>query len=123
MKSWARGLIWSLLALGGRAAAVVREDELPGATPGVGEDEEYMQVANSTRLIISSPQEGAVVGENPDVFVSLVTEDTDRFSRAFKDAKVCLSLDDLPFACWPVGYARMRVAELPDGPHKVGSVR
>lgn len=81
-----------------------------------------MTVASKTQLVIAGPEEGQTVGPNPHVHVNLFTADTESFSRVFKDSYLCLRLDEQPYSCWPVSFARMKLAGLPEGPHEVRSL-
>lgn len=80
---------------------------------------EIMRVLDQTDLAVAKPEEGEIVGPNPHVHVNLFTADADAFTKAFNGSYLCLRLDDLPYSCWPIAFARMKLAGLPEGHHEV----
>lgn len=79
------------------------------------------ELLEMSKLVIADPKEGALVGPNPIIFINLMTPNPEQFNEEFGEASVCLQLnDDVHHACWPITHARMKLAELPEGTHKVG---
>ena len=53
--------------------------------------------------------------------MNVVTDAQDTFADAFRDAYVCISLDDSPFACFPVFHLNVmpRCLQVSDGQHTI----
>jgi len=80
---------------------------------------EFEEVVSKTKIAISSPAEGSISQSSPRIFVNVHTPDVDMFSRHFNDSYVCVQLDKQPYACWPISFAVIKLANLPTGPHSV----
>ena len=91
------------------------EDETEGMT-------EYEKVVSKTRILIANPAQGSNSTSSPRVFVNVHTPDVERFSEHFNNSYVCVQLDKQPYACWPIAFAVIKLANLQQGPHTVGTL-
>jgi hypothetical protein len=104
----------------GLAMAILALFQSSGLVVGAGADLETVEeLAKVTQLLFQSPEEEAVVSQTFDVHITVATPDIDRFAQVFNTTYLCLRLDNLPFSCWPFSYARMKFADVLEGPHQV----
>ena len=76
-------------------------------------------------LQISEPPDGSTVqGSGFDVGVQIMPCNTDLFNASYANptSRICLSLDDSPFYCWPIFGGKLRFINAVEGQHTLKAV-
>lgn len=81
--------------------------------------QDMRDVVLNTTLVIAHPPEDGEVGSQFETHIQMVTTDVEKFSKVFNNSFICVQLDAMPYACWPVLTSRIRFADVPDGIHTV----
>lgn len=101
---------------------VNRERKLSGERPN---DQRKQPLNNPPAVklnITEPPNDSFIAGEHFMVSISIITDDEESFRKAYVDGnsgRVCLSLDEGAYSCWPVSNGRVFFSQVVEGSHSL----